>query len=92
MFHLFGESSCFAFENNLLLQLFFPAGSFDEQVVRDSFRKLLSARFIERCPVPGPLLTPPSEDAPPKKRGAKSAKVLPCNLAAFSMLEETCFL
>ncbi|XP_057802752.1 uncharacterized protein LOC131018028 isoform X1 [Salvia miltiorrhiza] len=50
-------------------------GSFDDQVVRACFMKLLSARFIERCPVPGPLVTPPTDDAPAKKKGAKSAKI-----------------
>ncbi|XP_047938408.1 DNA-directed RNA polymerase III subunit rpc3 isoform X2 [Salvia hispanica] len=50
-------------------------GSSDNQVVHDSFRRLLSARFIERCPLPGPLLTPPTDEAPAKKRGAKSGEI-----------------
>ncbi|KAL8543987.1 hypothetical protein ACS0TY_004511 [Phlomoides rotata] len=53
-------------------------GSFDANVVRENFRKLLNARFIERRPAPEPYLAPPSEeDHPAKKRGAKSAKIVP---------------
>ncbi|KAK6155696.1 hypothetical protein DH2020_009944 [Rehmannia glutinosa] len=52
------------------------AGSSDIHVVRESFIRLLNARFIERCPAPEPFLAPPAEDeAPAKRRGAKSAKI-----------------
>ncbi|KAI3458145.1 hypothetical protein Pfo_014808 [Paulownia fortunei] len=51
------------------------AGSFDVHVVRESFNRLLNARFIERCPAPEPFLAPPDEETPAKKRGAKSAKI-----------------
>ncbi|KAL0304271.1 UNVERIFIED_CONTAM: hypothetical protein Sradi_6295200 [Sesamum radiatum] len=53
-------------------------GSSDVNVVRESFNRLLIARFVERCPAPEPFLAPPADgETPAKKRGAKSAKVLP---------------
>ncbi|XP_011076160.1 DNA-directed RNA polymerase III subunit rpc3 isoform X2 [Sesamum indicum] len=52
------------------------AGSADVHVVRESFNRLLIARFIERCPAPEPFLAPPADgETPAKKRGAKSAKI-----------------
>lgn len=54
------------------------AGNFDVHVVKNNFRRLLSARFIERCPLPEPFLAPPTEDETSnKKRGSKSVKVNP---------------
>ncbi|KAL2227074.1 UNVERIFIED_CONTAM: hypothetical protein Sindi_2066100 [Sesamum indicum] len=51
-------------------------GSADVHVVRESFNRLLIARFIERCPAPEPFLAPPADgETPAKKRGAKSAKI-----------------
>ncbi|KAK4384980.1 hypothetical protein Sango_2622000 [Sesamum angolense] len=51
-------------------------GSSDVHVVRESFNRLLIARFIERCPAPEPFLAPPADgETPAKKRGAKSAKI-----------------
>ncbi|KAL3653528.1 hypothetical protein CASFOL_003209 [Castilleja foliolosa] len=48
-------------------------GRSDIHVVQENFNKLLSARFIERCPAPDPFLAPPSEDEnASKKRGPKS--------------------
>ncbi|PIN21107.1 RNA polymerase III (C) subunit [Handroanthus impetiginosus] len=51
------------------------AGSSDVHVVRESLSRLLSARFIERCPAPEPFLAPPYEEETPAKRRAKSAKL-----------------
>ncbi|KAK4431484.1 hypothetical protein Salat_0910500 [Sesamum alatum] len=51
-------------------------GSSDVDVVRESFNRLLIARFIERCPAPEPFLAPPADgETPAKKRAAKSAKI-----------------
>ncbi|KAL0400744.1 UNVERIFIED_CONTAM: hypothetical protein Slati_4104300 [Sesamum latifolium] len=51
-------------------------GSSDVHVVRESFNRLLIARFVERCPAPEPFLAPPADgETPAKKRGAKSAKI-----------------
>ncbi|KAJ1412042.1 Winged helix-like DNA-binding domain superfamily [Sesbania bispinosa] len=44
-------------------------------VVRESLRKLLTARYVERCPVPEVVIsTLVTEETTTKKRGAKSAK------------------
>ncbi|KAL2454723.1 RNA polymerase III subunit RPC82 family protein [Abeliophyllum distichum] len=47
----------------------------DVHAVRESFSRLLNARFVERCPAPEPFLAPPEEETPAKKRGTKSAKI-----------------
>ncbi|KAG8381316.1 hypothetical protein BUALT_Bualt06G0109700 [Buddleja alternifolia] len=48
-------------------------GASDVHVARESFNRLLCARFVERCPAPEPFLAPPAEEeTPAKKRGAKS--------------------
>ncbi|KAH6782556.1 RNA polymerase III subunit RPC82 family protein [Perilla frutescens var. frutescens] len=45
------------------------------ETVRESFRRLSNARFIEHCPVPEPFLALPSEEEPSSRiRGANSAK------------------
>ncbi|XP_038878061.1 DNA-directed RNA polymerase III subunit RPC3 isoform X1 [Benincasa hispida] len=45
-------------------------------IVHDSLFKLLNAHFVERCPAPEPSLSPKVEEQPPpKKRGAKAAKI-----------------
>ncbi|GAV79297.1 RNA_pol_Rpc82 domain-containing protein/HTH_9 domain-containing protein [Cephalotus follicularis] len=45
--------------------------------VRGSLLKLVTAHYVERCPAPEPLLALPiEEEAPPKKRGAKSDKII----------------
>ncbi len=49
---------------------------FREDVVRESFLKLLNAHFVERCPAPEPFLPAPVKAETTKKRGAKSAKVI----------------
>ncbi|KAB1210684.1 hypothetical protein CJ030_MR6G009124, partial [Morella rubra] len=44
-------------------------------VVQESLLKLLTARYIERCPAPEPVLAAPvKEETTAKKRGPKSAK------------------
>lgn len=48
---------------------------FREDVVRESFLKLLNAHFVERCPAPEPFLPAPVKTETTKKRGAKSAKI-----------------
>lgn len=40
-------------------------------VVRESLLKLLKVRYVERCPAPEPVVSPPAEEDT-KKRGAKS--------------------
>ncbi|KAH6835768.1 hypothetical protein C2S53_002957 [Perilla frutescens var. hirtella] len=51
-------------------------GSSNVEAVHNSFRRLLSARFIERCPAPEPFLAPlTEEETRAKKRGAKSGKI-----------------
>ncbi|CAI9755120.1 unnamed protein product [Fraxinus pennsylvanica] len=47
----------------------------DVHVVRETFSRLLNARFVERCPAPEPFLAPHEEETPAKKRGTKSAKI-----------------
>ncbi|XP_022141201.1 uncharacterized protein LOC111011656 isoform X2 [Momordica charantia] len=45
-------------------------------VVHESLFKLLTAHFVERCPAPEPILSAQVEEQPPpKKRGAKAAKI-----------------
>lgn len=62
--------------NQIIDRVEHKTGSFDVQVVHNSFRRLLNARFIERCPAPEPFLAPPTEEeTSAKKRGAKSAKI-----------------
>ena len=44
-------------------------------VIQESLRKLLMIRYVERCPSPEPVISPPVEqDA--KKRGAKSKVIV----------------
>ncbi|XP_048326847.2 uncharacterized protein LOC107414510 isoform X2 [Ziziphus jujuba] len=61
-------------------QMYERAKSFKSGVqndARESFQKLVTARFIEQCPAPEPFVAEPSPDeTPAKKRGAKSAKVV----------------
>ncbi|KAL1294661.1 hypothetical protein HN51_055453 [Arachis hypogaea] len=46
-----------------------------EAVVRESFHKLLKARYIERCPAPEPVIsTLIKAESAPRKRGSKMAK------------------
>ncbi|KAL5567991.1 hypothetical protein UlMin_024566 [Ulmus minor] len=45
-----------------------------QDAVRESFHRLISARFVERCPAPEPFVEPPSPQKSSNKRGAKSAK------------------
>lgn len=40
-------------------------------VVQESLHKLLKVRYVERCPAPEPVVSPPVEQDT-KKRGAKS--------------------
>lgn len=45
--------------------------------VRESLRKLLFVRYVERCPAAEPVVSKPAKDeAATKKRGPKSAKVI----------------
>ncbi|KAJ7969945.1 DNA-directed RNA polymerase III subunit RPC3 [Quillaja saponaria] len=47
-----------------------------EDVVRDSLLKLVTARYVERCPVPEPVISKLDKDeTTAKKRAAKSAKI-----------------
>lgn len=46
-----------------------------QDAVRESFHKLLDARFVERCPAPEPFIEPPGESTS-VKRGSKAAKVI----------------
>ncbi|EPS57236.1 hypothetical protein M569_17584, partial [Genlisea aurea] len=56
-------------------------GSSDVVIIRESFNKLVNARFIERCPAPEPFLSQPFEEEPTqRKRGAKGAKTAPRKL------------
>ncbi|XP_059298824.1 uncharacterized protein LOC132051673 [Lycium ferocissimum] len=51
-------------------------GDSSADAARDSFNRLVNARFVERCPAPEPFLEPPTEEeTAAKKRGAKSAKI-----------------
>lgn len=62
---------------NVNIIIFFPGGPVVQDALRESFIKLVRARFVERCPAPEPFLAPQSdEETPARKRGAKSAKVL----------------
>lgn len=49
-------------------------GSSDPQTARECFDRLLTARFVERCPAPEPFLAPPAEEETPAKK-RKSSKV-----------------
>uniref|UniRef100_A0A2P2IQ13 DNA-directed RNA polymerase III subunit RPC3 n=1 Tax=Rhizophora mucronata TaxID=61149 RepID=A0A2P2IQ13_RHIMU len=45
--------------------------------VQENLHKLVTAHYVERCPIPEPFVAPSTEEeAPAKKRGAKSAKIL----------------
>ncbi|XP_019442130.1 PREDICTED: DNA-directed RNA polymerase III subunit RPC3 isoform X1 [Lupinus angustifolius] len=44
-------------------------------VVRETLRKLLAARYVERCPAPEPVLFPVVEETTTRKRGARAAKI-----------------
>jgi len=46
-----------------------------QDATREALSKLANARFVEHCPDPEPHLSPPSEEAPARKR-TKSSKVL----------------
>ncbi|GKV31142.1 hypothetical protein SLEP1_g39876 [Rubroshorea leprosula] len=44
--------------------------------IRETFLKLLGSHFVERCPAPEPVLSPPNQELPSSaKRGSKSAKL-----------------
>lgn len=63
----------------LQLAFFFlqPGDSAGKDSVQESFLKLVNAHFVERCPVPEPVLEQATkQEGPAKKRGAKSAKVM----------------
>ncbi|KAG4907909.1 hypothetical protein JHK84_056431 [Glycine max] len=45
------------------------------KVVRETLCKLLTARFVERCPAPEPVVSTSFKETTTKKRGAKSAKI-----------------
>nr|KYP33757.1 DNA-directed RNA polymerase III subunit RPC3 [Cajanus cajan] len=48
----------------------------DSKVVRELLCKLLTARFVERCPAPEPVVSTSFKETTIRKRGAKSAKVI----------------
>nr|GMD75274.1 DNA-directed RNA polymerase III subunit rpc3 isoform X1 [Ipomoea batatas] len=51
-------------------------GDSGKDAALDSFKSLVNARFVERCPAPEPFIAPPSDDeTPAKKRGAKAGKM-----------------
>ncbi|KAK4357478.1 hypothetical protein RND71_023088 [Anisodus tanguticus] len=52
-------------------------GDSSADAARDSFNRLVNARFVERCPAPEPFLEPltAEEVAAAKKQGAKSAEI-----------------
>ncbi|KAG4984182.1 hypothetical protein JHK87_028931 [Glycine soja] len=45
------------------------------KVVRETLCKLLTARFVERCPAPEPVVSTSFKETTTRKRGAKSAKI-----------------
>ncbi|KHN26644.1 DNA-directed RNA polymerase III subunit RPC3 [Glycine soja] len=45
------------------------------KVVRETLCKPLTARFVERCPAPEPVVSTSFKETTTKKRGAKSAKI-----------------
>ncbi|KAJ4951672.1 hypothetical protein NE237_028504 [Protea cynaroides] len=45
-----------------------------QDALRESFVKLVNARYVERCPDPEPFMAPPDEEDAPK-RSAKAAKL-----------------
>ncbi|XP_020207539.1 DNA-directed RNA polymerase III subunit RPC3 isoform X2 [Cajanus cajan] len=47
----------------------------DSKVVRELLCKLLTARFVERCPAPEPVVSTSFKETTIRKRGAKSAKI-----------------
>ncbi|BAT94217.1 hypothetical protein LR48_Vigan02g211100 [Vigna angularis] len=47
----------------------------DTKVVREILNKLLTARLVERCPVPEPVVSTSFKETTTRKRGAKSAKI-----------------
>lgn len=59
-------------------------------VVRETFSKLLTARYVERCPAPEPVVyTLVKEEITNRKQGAKSAKVTinSCQFIIISLVE-----
>ncbi|GER51006.1 DNA-directed RNA polymerase III subunit RPC3 [Striga asiatica] len=50
-------------------------GSLDIDALRETFNRLLNARFVERCPAPDPFLAPLEDESAAKKRGSKLAKL-----------------
>jgi len=48
----------------------------DTKVVREILSKLLTARLVERCPAPEPVVSTSFKETTTRKRGAKSAKVI----------------
>ncbi|XP_042483733.1 DNA-directed RNA polymerase III subunit RPC3 [Macadamia integrifolia] len=47
-----------------------------QDALRESFVRLVNARYVERCPDPEPFIAPPDEDAPSSgKPGSKAAKL-----------------
>ncbi|KAL9317574.1 hypothetical protein ACSQ67_014091 [Phaseolus vulgaris] len=47
----------------------------DTKVVREILSKLLTARLVERCPAPEPVVSTSFKETTTRKRGAKSAKI-----------------
>ncbi|KAK9286948.1 hypothetical protein L1049_015356 [Liquidambar formosana] len=48
-----------------------------QDAIRESFIRLVNARYVERCPAHEPFLVPPTEEeTTARKRGAKSAKIV----------------
>lgn len=55
----------------------FAGNSVGMGAVQENLRKLVMARYVEHCPTAEPFLESPTEDdAPARKRGAKSSKVI----------------
>ncbi|XP_047327585.1 DNA-directed RNA polymerase III subunit rpc3-like [Impatiens glandulifera] len=49
-----------------------------QDAIKENFRRLVGARYVERCPKPEPFLAPPSEEevaAKKRRLGAKASKV-----------------
>ncbi|QCE08184.1 DNA-directed RNA polymerase III subunit RPC3 [Vigna unguiculata] len=47
----------------------------DTKVVREILSKLLTARLVERCPAPEPVVSTSFKETTTRKRGAKAAKI-----------------
>jgi len=57
----------------------------DTKVVREILSKLLTARLVERCPAPEPVVSTSFKETTTRKRGAKAAKVNNCSLRSISL-------